>query len=131
MDVDIVVDVRLHAVSRRRGFSKRALGELLRCHGIEYVHEPALGNPPDNRLGFRQSANRERARARYRTLVAGGGEAALGRVTDLARDRHVALLCVEREPATCHRAVLLELLSDVDAYRRDGGETERESGEVE
>jgi hypothetical protein len=47
--VERLVDVRELPLSRRRGFSKTALGDALRHAGIEYVHVRALGNPKPNR----------------------------------------------------------------------------------
>lgn len=52
--VSVLVDVRENAISRKRGLSKRALAEKLQARGITYVHEPTLGNPRDNRDGFRE-----------------------------------------------------------------------------
>ena len=52
-DVSLLVDVRLNAISRRPGFSKRALAEALHAAGIEYRHAPELGNPKENRAAFR------------------------------------------------------------------------------
>ena len=52
--VSVLVDVRENAISRKRGLSKRALAEKLQARGIAYVHEPTLGNPRDNRDGFRE-----------------------------------------------------------------------------
>lgn len=43
--VEIVVDVRAVPLSRKRGFSKTRLAEMLRTKGISYVHLEALGNP--------------------------------------------------------------------------------------
>jgi uncharacterized protein (DUF488 family) len=108
--VDLVVDVRLNALSRRPGFSKRALAEALAGDGISYVHEPTLGNPAENRPGFRRPGTRRGARDRYRQTVRRRGQAALDRVALHARDSHVALLCVEREAEACHRTVILDLL---------------------
>jgi uncharacterized protein (DUF488 family) len=108
--VDLVVDVRLNALSRRPGFSKRALAHALADAGISYVHEPTLGNPAENRPGFRRPGTRRRARHRYRRTVQCHGQAALDRVAAHASDKHVALLCVERDADACHRAVILDLL---------------------
>ena len=51
--VEIVFDVRENAISRKLGFSKRRLGEALAVAGIDYRHQPALGNPRSNRAAFR------------------------------------------------------------------------------
>ncbi len=37
--VDILVDVRLNAISRKKGFSKSALASAMRKADIEYRHE--------------------------------------------------------------------------------------------
>jgi uncharacterized protein (DUF488 family) len=108
--VDVVVDVRLNASSRRPGFSKRALAAALAAAGISYVHEPTLGNPAENRPGFRRPGTRQAARHRYRRSVERHGQAALDRVAVHAGDSHVALLCVERDAEACHRTVILDLL---------------------
>jgi uncharacterized protein (DUF488 family) len=78
-DVDELVDVRLHASSRTPGFSKGRLSAALDEAGITYRHLPALGNPRDNRAGFR--AGRPEALARYRARLDGEG-----RVADVARE---------------------------------------------
>ena len=43
--IAVLVDVRLNAISRKRGFSKRSLSEALDAVGITYVHLPNLGQP--------------------------------------------------------------------------------------
>ncbi|MBI5088832.1 MAG: DUF488 domain-containing protein, partial [Actinobacteria bacterium] len=51
--VEVVVDVRLNPISRKPGLSKTRLAAALDAVGIGYVHERALGNPPDNRAALR------------------------------------------------------------------------------
>lgn len=102
--VSTLVDVRQNAISRKRGLSKRALGEACLARGIEYRHEPTLGNPKANRDGFR-AGTAESVRYFEDHLVGGGG-AALDRVAELLRDRTVALLCFEADPRCCHRSIV-------------------------
>ena len=65
--IAVVADVRLTPLSRKPGFSKRALTEGLAQHGIRYVHLPSLGNPKWNRAGFGGSdEDRSRAKDAYR-----------------------------------------------------------------
>jgi uncharacterized protein (DUF488 family) len=47
--VEVLVDVRAVALSRRRGFSKRALAERLEQQGISYLHLSNLGDPKPGR----------------------------------------------------------------------------------
>lgn len=103
--VSVLVDVRLNAVSRKPGFSKKRLTAALEDAGIEYVHEKALGNPQDNRDSFR-NGDGESGRSRMRAMLNNGGGEALNRLVDLASNQRVAVLCVERDHSRCHRDVI-------------------------
>jgi hypothetical protein len=110
--VGVVVDVRENAISRKRGFSKRALGEACSASGIDYRHERELGNPRSNRDGFRAA---DRASVEfYRRHLATQGAQALDRVSSLLKDRTVALLCFEEDPCACHRSIVAEELRAAD-----------------
>ena len=43
--VEVLIDVRAVAASRRAGFSKTILRNSLRAEGIDYLHLRALGTP--------------------------------------------------------------------------------------
>lgn len=103
-NVQILIDVRLNAISRRRGFSKSALSQSLADAGIAYVHERGLGNPKENRAGYR--LGHESAHRRYARHLESHGAEAVARVNDLIRTTAAALLCVEREPECCHRTAV-------------------------
>jgi len=104
-----VVDVRLNAVSRKPGFSKRALSAALFASGIAYEHRPALGNPRENRAGFGGApAALTAARAAYLSLLsAPAAVAALAEVARAAERERVAVLCFEADQRRCHRDVLI------------------------
>jgi uncharacterized protein (DUF488 family) len=107
-EVTVVADVRLNAVSRRRGFSKTALREALEAAGIRYVHLRGLGNPPEDRAGF-HAADPEPAKARFRQrLSSATAQADLRELASLGNAGVVAVLCVERDPQRCHRTVVIE-----------------------
>jgi uncharacterized protein (DUF488 family) len=111
--VDVLVDVRLNPLSRKRGLSKKALSERLTCEGIEYRHEPALGNPRDNREGYADlhGAHAEQARNAFRArLETDGAREALDRIRAVGETRQVALLCFEADEAHCHREQILDRL---------------------
>ena len=111
--VEVVVDVRLTPLSRKPGFSKRALAESLAAVGIRYLHLPALGNPKANRAGFSgdDSAWSE-ARMRYETRIDSGveGGSALREIARLSETRLVAVLCFEADQRRCHRDIVLARL---------------------
>lgn len=104
--VEVLVDVRLNAISRRKGFSKNALDEALNDAGIGYRHEPLLGNPKDNREPFLRGL--ESARRRYEQHLRNGASASYNDVLRLASRTKVALMCYERDHDSCHRSCILE-----------------------
>jgi hypothetical protein len=125
LGVQTVVDVRLNPVSRKPGFSRRALKAALEQIGVRYQHEPALGNPADNRAGFAGAPPElVSARERFRQLMIGSeASAALNRIAEESRDSRMALLCFESDQQCCHRDVLLEGLQTRLALGREGTNT--------
>ena len=105
--VDVLVDVRLNAISRKAGFSKTALTAAAVAAGIEYRHEPLLGNPISNRDGYR--AGRKSARTNYRNRLANGSSETVDELVALAKKQRIAVLCVERDHAICHRDELVNV----------------------
>lgn len=53
--IDRLIDVREIPLSRKKGFSKKALHERLRLEGIDYVHAKDLGSPKWLREALKQS----------------------------------------------------------------------------
>lgn len=101
-NVQVLVDVRLTPISRKKGFSKTALKSALENAGIRYVHHRELGNPKDNRDGYRRGARD--ALHRFETVLeSDAGTQALRHVSELLDGGVVALLCFERDHAQCHR----------------------------
>jgi uncharacterized protein (DUF488 family) len=108
--VERVLDVRFRPQSRRPGMSKTRLGELLATRGIAYEHRRPLGTPPDIR-GLFHKGETERARAAYREHVEATAAAQLDALAaELDAGPRTALLCLEADPAGCHRRVLCEAL---------------------
>jgi len=104
--VEVVVDVRLNAISRKAGYSKRALAAAIEAAGMRYLHDPRLGNPKDNRAAYADavSAGGAAARDRFQSLLEGGdGAQGIQELAELAEKHSVALLCYEADEAHCHR----------------------------
>jgi len=106
-----VLDVRYRPQSRRPGMSKTRLGELLASRGIAYEHRRALGTPPDIRWFYK---NRQEAEGAQRFGEHVEHEAA-DALDDLAAELRglaprTALMCLEADPAVCHRRVLTDHL---------------------
>ena len=116
--VKVLADVRAVPLSRRAGFSKNVLAAGLKEAGIEYVGLKALGTPPEGREAARKGNMPRLAEvyaAQLETLEAGVQAAQL---SEMVKERATALLCFERDPATCHRSLLIDELFP-DAERID------------
>ena len=106
--VQRVLDVRALPLSRRPGFSKSALRAALEQSGIEYIHLKALGTPADGRAAARAGRHADLERIYAGQLELPEAMAQSAQMLELARERPTALLCMEREPARCHRTLLLD-----------------------
>ena len=115
---DVVVDVRLNAISRKKGFSKTALRAALADAGIRFEHRPELGNPKDNRGGFWEPGTPAHGDAlvRFEEMLHGAAAAeAVRDVAEMARTERVVLLCFEASERCCHRQVVLERVRKLTA----------------
>ena len=102
-----VIDVRAVPNSRRPGFSKTPLRNALAEAGIEYVHLRALGTPADGRAAARAGRHQDLVRIYAGQLELPEAMAEGAQMIDLAKEKPSALLCYERDPAGCHRTLLL------------------------
>lgn len=111
--VAVLADVRAVANSRKRGFSKAALGASLSAAGLGYAHLRSLGTPKSGRQAARAGdAGLMRRIYCAEVLDTAAGQAALDDLAAMAAAEPICLLCFEREPAQCHRRVLAERLAD-------------------
>jgi uncharacterized protein (DUF488 family) len=106
-----LIDVRALPLSRRPGFSKTALRGALEEAGIEYVHLKALGTPADGRAAARAGRHADLERIYAGQLELPEAIAASALMLALANEVPSALLCMEREPAHCHRSLLLSAVA--------------------
>jgi uncharacterized protein (DUF488 family) len=109
--VERVIDVRALPLSRRPGFSKTPLRVALEDVGIEYVHLKALGTPADGRAAARAGRHADLERIYAGQLELPEAMAQGAQMLDLAAEKPSALLCFEREPAHCHRTLLLDAVA--------------------
>jgi uncharacterized protein (DUF488 family) len=105
--VERVIDVRAVPNSRRPGFSKNPLRNALAEVGIDYVHLKALGTPADGRAAARAGRQEELERIYSAQLELTEAIVQGQQMLELAAEKPSALLCYERDPAVCHRSLLL------------------------
>ena len=90
--------------------SKTRLGELLADHAVAYEHRKALGTPPDIRHLFKHGRAPEGATA-FEEHVERTASHELDRLAgEVEHGPRTALLCLEADPAACHRRVLTDAL---------------------
>lgn len=109
--VERVIDVRAVPNSRRPGFSKTPLRNALAEAGIDYVHLRALGTPADGRAAAREGRHADLERIYAGQLELPEAIAQSAQMVGLAEEKPSALLCYERDPAVCHRSLLLSAVT--------------------
>lgn len=108
--VRMVVDVRELPLSRRPGWSKRALAERLSERGIGYVHMRSLGTPAELRHALKTGAlSFAEFTPQFQVILADRPDD-LDALLALARSQPIALVCWEEDPARCHRSLVAAAL---------------------
>lgn len=114
--IELLVDVRAVAMSRRPGFAKSALAANLRTVDIDYLHLRRLGTPADGRAAARSGRHDEMRRIFLTHLATEEAQAELHTLADIIRTgRRVCILCFEADPAHCHRRLVANALNEMMA----------------
>ena len=112
--IDLLVDVRALASSRRPGFAKTRLAANAKEAGAEYLHLRALGTPSDGRAAARAGRHEEMRRIFRQQLATPEAQAELALVADLVQQgRQICLLCFEARPEHCHRSLVADALKQL------------------
>lgn len=111
--VELLVDVRAVASSRRPGFSKTKLAANVAQAGIDYLHLRALGTPADGRAAARAGRHAEMRKIFLAHMSEDEAQDALEDLAQIVRSgRRVCLLCFEADPAHCHRNIVASMLGE-------------------
>lgn len=108
--VELVIDVRAVAASRRPGFSKTALASALTERGIDYLQLRALGTPRAGRDAARKGRIAEMRAIYAGQLETPEAEVAMEQALAATTGHRAALLCYEADAGGCHRAMVAERL---------------------
>src|SRR6185436_2082014 len=112
--VELLVDIRAVASSRRPGFAKTALAANVATIGVEYLHLRGLGTPAEGRAAARAGRHDEMRAVFMEHLETPEAQDELERLAELVRSgRRVCLLCLEADPAHCHRSMVAEALQQL------------------
>jgi uncharacterized protein (DUF488 family) len=105
--VERVIDVRAVPLSRRPGFSKNILAASLKDAGIDYVLLKNLGTPKLGRDAAKKGDVKTLREVYDGQLHLPEAQVEAAMMRELAAEKPSALLCFERDPAHCHRTLLL------------------------
>ena len=114
--IEVLIDVRAVAASRRAGFSKTILANSLAEHGIDYVHLRALGTPKAGREAARAGRIGEMHEIYLKHLEEPAAQLELAKAGEIAQARAAALLCYEAEATRCHREIVAERLAAAHGF---------------
>jgi uncharacterized protein (DUF488 family) len=112
LGVTHLADVRDVPISRKKGFSKRLLSERLASVDIAYSHFKPLGDPKNGREAARRGETDEFRRIYSKVLSSDEAKRSILELGELTRKDRVCLLCYERLPKDCHRAMIAQELRD-------------------
>jgi uncharacterized protein (DUF488 family) len=103
--IELLVDTRAVAASRRPGFSKRQLAAALDEDGIAYVHLQKLGTPAEGRAAARSGDTDALWRIYDKHIKGADAQNELRELIALIKSgKRIALLCYCRDPKSCHRS---------------------------
>ena len=114
--VELVIDVRAVAASRRPGFSKTAMSAALKERGIDYLHLRSLGTPKAGREAARKGRNAEMRTIFEGQLQTPEAELAMEQANTAAQEQLAALLCFEADAGGCHRSMVAERLVERSGF---------------
>jgi uncharacterized protein (DUF488 family) len=109
-EIDILIDIRDRAQSRRPGFSKSALSAAVGEVGIEYVHYKQLGDPKEGRDAARAGNLKLFQTIFLDVMKTDAAQEALMEVKELAENHNICLMCYERDQRECHRKIVADQL---------------------
>ncbi|WP_423792100.1 DUF488 family protein [Methanocaldococcus indicus] len=112
--IELVIDVREIPLSRKKGFSKNKLKEILTEHGIGYVHLKFLGTPKELRdklksgkISFIEFMDE------YLSHLDKNIES-LKELLRYAVEYRSVLMCYEKDWRKCHRSIIAKELGKID-----------------
>lgn len=103
--IDTVVDIRELPLSRKPGFSKKALASVLNLSGVEYVHMVNLGCPKPVRDHYRETGDWKQYTVGFLKHLKRQAEA-VAELSELVGSSSCALLCYEADFNFCHRSMV-------------------------
>jgi uncharacterized protein (DUF488 family) len=108
--VELLIDVRAVAASRKPGFSKRQLAAGLDQVGIGYIHLQRLGTPKPGRDAVRAGHPERMVPIFNGHMETPEAQLALLEAKGRASETRCCLLCFERDHRHCHRHLVADMI---------------------
>ena len=108
--IGTVVDIRELPLSRKPGFSKKALASVLNLSGLDYVHMVDLGCPKPVRNSYREDGDWKRYTVGFLKHLKAQNDA-IDELAELVQSSTCALLCYEADFNFCHRSMVADAVS--------------------
>lgn len=105
--VETVVDIRELPLSRKRGFSKNGLRDMLNANGFAYRHMSELGCPKPIRDQYRQDGDWQRYKKDFKRYLSLKNDV-IADLSEMAGSSNCALLCFEANYRMCHRSMVAD-----------------------
>lgn len=111
-----LVDIRELPLSRKRGFSKRALAAALANHNIAYVHMPSLGCPKPVRARYKIDDDWSRYTRGFIAHLS-TQDVSIRELAKITRTTTACLMCFEADFTRCHRSLVARAATEVGSPR--------------
>jgi uncharacterized protein (DUF488 family) len=111
--IKYIIDVREQPLSRKSGFSKKALAKLLEQEKINYIHLKELGSPKNIRDKFKEDHDDRVFFEKYSQYLDSQLEAVEVAYNYLLKGT-CCLMCFERLHIECHRKVVADKIKERD-----------------
>lgn len=108
-NIQVVIDVREIPISRKKGFSKTVLKDLLHSNEIDYIHYKQLGSPKEIRYQLHEDGNFFVFRNHYLNYLKTRTEE-LEEIKTIVESENSCLLCFEKNARLCHRSIVADIL---------------------
>lgn len=110
-EVETVVDIRELPLSRKRGFSKNGLRDILEANGFSYRHIVALGCPKPIRDQYRNDGDWSRYKRDFKRYLM-SQHAVVSELSTVAQESRCALMCFEANYLMCHRSMVADAINE-------------------
>lgn len=107
--INTLIDIRNNPWSMKYGYTKQTLSILCEKLGIQYLGIPDLGISSYLRKNLRTKEDYDNLFEQYSTYLKTKTED-INELTQLSKNKKLALMCFEQDPQLCHRHILAEEL---------------------